>query len=96
MIFKGKILKQFWLLPDVGFELPIQKFDIFEKLKIEMQKSLRKFKLGEEPADLEFWLTQTPQQRLSALEEIRDLWIRLTHHGTKPGFQRVYKVTKHT
>ena len=59
-----------------------------------MEKSVRKFKLGEEPNDLAFWLTQTPQQRLSALEAMRDLTIKLTHNGIKPGFQRVYKVVK--
>ena len=59
-----------------------------------MEKSVRKFKLGEEPNDLDFWLTQTPKQRLSALEEMRDLSIKLTHNGIKPGFQRVYQVVK--
>ena len=60
-----------------------------------MQKIVRKFKLGEEPSDLAFWLTQTEQQRLSALEEMRDLSIKLAHNGIKPRFQRVYKVIKH-
>ncbi len=61
-----------------------------------MEKSVRKFKLGEEPSDLAFWLTQSPQQRLSALEELRDLTIKLTHNGIKPGFQRIYTVIKRT
>ncbi len=61
-----------------------------------MEKSVHKFKLGEEPSDLAFWLTQSPQQRLSALEELRDLTIKLTHNGIKPGFQRIYTVIKRT
>ncbi len=60
-----------------------------------MEKVVRKFKLGEEPDnDLEYWLTKTPQERLSALEEIRDLLIRLQYNGVKPGFQRVYRSFK--
>jgi hypothetical protein len=59
-----------------------------------MEKVIRKFKLGEDPDDLGYWLTRTPQERLSALEEIRDLTIRLMNNGIKPGFQRVYTVIK--
>ena len=54
-----------------------------------MEKVVQKFKVGTEPNDLVFWLTKTPQERLSALEEIRDLTIRIMHNGAKPGFQRV-------
>ncbi len=61
---------------------------------LRMDKVVRKFKLGEEPSDLEYWLTKTPQERLSALEEMRDLTIRLMNHGTKPGFQRVCTIIK--
>lgn len=59
-----------------------------------MQKVVAKYKLGEEPNDLAFWLTQSPLQRLLALESMRDLSIKLTHNGIKPGFQRVYTVIK--
>lgn len=59
-----------------------------------MEKVVRKFKLGEEPSDLDYWLTKTAQERLSALEEIRDLTIRLLNNGLRPGFQRVYTVIK--
>ena len=59
-----------------------------------MQKVVRKFNLGDEPNDLAFWLTQSPMQRLYALESIRDFSIKLIHNGTKPGFQRIYTVIK--
>ena len=59
-----------------------------------MEKVVHKYKLGEEPNDLEFWLTKTPQERLSALESLRDLYIKLTNNGIKPRLQRVYTVAK--
>jgi len=59
-----------------------------------MEKVVHKYKLGEEPNDLEFWLTQTPQQRLAALESLRDLCIKLTNNGIKSRLQRIYTVTK--
>lgn len=33
--------------------------------------TMRKFKLGEEPNDLEYWLSKTPLERLEALEFLR-------------------------
>lgn len=59
-----------------------------------MEKVVHKFNLGEEPSDLQYWLTKTPQERLSALESLRDLYIKLTNNGIKPRLQRVYTVTK--
>ena len=43
--------------------------------------------------DILYWLSQTPLQRIIALEEIRaeyNLW----KYGTDRGFQRVYKIIK--
>ncbi|MEO5645742.1 MAG: toxin secretion, membrane fusion protein [Bacteroidia bacterium] len=54
-----------------------------------MEKVVGKLKLGEESGDLSYWLTKTPEERLTALEEIRDLTIRLTNNGIKSEFQRV-------
>lgn len=59
-----------------------------------MEKVVHKYKLGEEPDDKNFWLSKTPQERLSALESIRDLYIRLVNNGIKPRLQRVYSVIK--
>lgn len=59
-----------------------------------MEKVVKKLKLGEDSNDMAYWLTKTPQERLSALEEIRDLTIRLTNNGIKPGFQRVCTIIK--
>ena len=36
------------------------------------------YELGEEPEkNLEYWLTKTPQERLYALEEIRNLYVKI-------------------
>jgi hypothetical protein len=59
-----------------------------------MEKVVRKYKLGEEPSDLAYWLTKTEIERLKALESLRDLYIKLVNNGIKPGFQRVYNVVK--
>lgn len=54
-----------------------------------MEKVVYKHNLGEEPNDLEYWLTKTPQERLSALEIMRDRYIKLAYNGVKPKFQKV-------
>ncbi len=56
------------------------------------EKVVKKYKLGEEPSDLEYWLTKTPQERLAALEALRDLNIKLANNGIRPEFQRVYSI----
>ncbi len=59
-----------------------------------MEKVIRKYKLGEEPDDLSFWLTKSEVERLHALESLRDLCIKLVNNGIQPEFQRVYTVLK--
>lgn len=59
-----------------------------------MEKVVKKYKLGEEPNDLEYWLTKTPQERLSALETMRAHYILLAYDGIKPPFQRVITFRK--
>ncbi len=53
----------------------------------------RKFRIGEEPKEIEFWLTQSPVARVAAVEEIR----REHHgweHGAEPRLQRVFSIVK--
>ena len=60
-----------------------------------MNKVLKKYKLGEEPeTDLAYWLTLTPNQRLAALEQMRQHYIKMFLNGNRSGFQRVYRVIK--
>ena len=51
------------------------------------------YKKGQEPDDLQYWLSRPPIERLRALEEIRreyNTW----KYGTEPRLQRVYRVIK--
>lgn len=59
-----------------------------------MEKVVHKYKLGEEPDDLTFWLQKTPLERLSALNILRERYISFFLNGHNPGFQRVYKLIK--
>jgi hypothetical protein len=60
-----------------------------------MIRSVKKYNLGQEPeSDLEFWLTQTPNQRLAALEKIRERHFQFFMNGNRPRFQRIYRIIK--
>ena len=61
-----------------------------------MEKVVRKYKLGEEQDDLQFWLTKTPQERLRALQVLRERYVDFFLNGVRTGFQRVYTITKRT
>jgi hypothetical protein len=55
-----------------------------------MNRSAAKiFKKGEEPKSYEYWLTQTRQKRIEAIE-----FLRQQYHGTQSRLQRVYRITK--
>jgi hypothetical protein len=55
-----------------------------------MKKVVHKYKLGEEPSDLEYWLTKTPQERLAALEAIR----QKVHGNISGKVERVITIIK--
>ena len=59
-----------------------------------MEKVVKKYKLGEEPSDLNYWLTKTPQERLAALDKMREIYFQFFLNGIRPKFQRVYTITK--
>ena len=55
----------------------------------------RRFKLGEEPSDVAYWMSRPPIERLAMIEELRcdhHGWLR-NHDGTddRPRLQRVYR-----
>jgi len=52
-----------------------------------MEKIVRKYKLGEEPDDIEFWIKKTPQQRLEALYILRTRYINLFLNGIGSDFR---------
>jgi hypothetical protein len=55
-----------------------------------MEKTVRIVKLGEEPSDLSYWLSKSPQERLAALETLRQQYVRLKR--IEPGIQRVCRI----
>ncbi|MCX7735996.1 MAG: hypothetical protein N2319_04725 [Candidatus Kapabacteria bacterium] len=59
-----------------------------------MDKTIvKKIKLKDKESDLNYWLSQPPEKRLEALEEIRQEYNKWKY-GSEQGFQRVYKVLK--
>ena len=73
-----------------------------EAMSQEMQKkrssgidrtAVRRVKLDEAQSDFAFWQTQSYEQRLAALELIRQEYIAWKY-GADPGFQRVLSIVK--
>lgn len=52
---------------------------------------VRKTTLAEQPKDVDYWRTQSYEQRLTALEEIRREYHRWKYNA-EPRLQRVYTV----
>lgn len=57
-----------------------------------MEKVITKTSTREKQLDLEYWLTKSPQQRLDALEFLRQQYISF-NKNVQPRFQRVCTVT---
>ena len=58
-----------------------------------IRKVIKKFKLNEQPNDFVFWQSQSYEERLAALEQIRkefNSW----RYNAEQGFQRVYRIIK--
>ncbi|RLT33512.1 MAG: hypothetical protein DWI57_17570 [Chloroflexi bacterium] len=58
-----------------------------------MARVIRKTTLAEQPKELDYWRTQSYEQRLAALEEIRRDYHRWKYNA-EPRLQRVYTVVK--
>jgi len=56
-------------------------------------KVINKYKFGEEPKDLSFWQSKSYEERIEALEQIRQEYNQWRYHA-EPGLQRVYKIIK--
>jgi len=55
-----------------------------------MNRSVTKIsKLGQEAPNFEYWLTQSPERRISAIE-----FLRKQYNGTESRLQRVYRITQ--
>ncbi len=58
-----------------------------------IKKVVRKYKMGEEPSDFDYWRSKPPKERLEALEIIRqdfNCW----KYGAEQRFQKVYRIIK--
>ena len=44
--------------------------------------------------DAQYWCDKTPQERLDALEQIRQEYHQWKYQNAQPRFQRVYRVIK--
>jgi len=51
------------------------------------------FKTDEAPTDFAYWQTRSFEERLAALESIRNEYIKWAYN-VQPGFQRVYRIVK--
>ena len=59
-----------------------------------MQKVVRIIGLREEKSDLSYWLSKAPEERLAALETLRQQYVRLKR--IQPGLQRICRIIKST
>ncbi len=59
-----------------------------------MEKIVKKLNLNDQGNDLEFWLTKSYEERLIALENLRQQYFKFFTNGLGTRLQRVYRVTK--
>ena len=57
-----------------------------------MEKVIKKTSTKENNSDLEYWLTKTPQERLDALEFLRQQYINF-NKNVQPRLQRDCRIT---
>jgi hypothetical protein len=57
-----------------------------------MEKVIKKTSTREKQSDLDYWLTKTPQERLDALEFLRQQYINF-NKNVQPRLQRVCTIT---
>jgi hypothetical protein len=57
-----------------------------------MEKVIKKTSTREKQSDLEYWLIKTPQERLDALEFLRQQYINFNKNA-QPRLQRVCTIT---
>ena len=59
-----------------------------------MERTIRKLTLEEaEKADITYWKSKTSEERLDALQDLRELYYDLSNESRK-GFQRLYRIIK--
>ena len=58
-------------------------------------KVVNKYKIGEQPKDLSFWQSKSYQERIDALEQIRQEYNQW-RYPAEQGIKKVYKIIKQT
>jgi len=58
-----------------------------------IRKVIRKLKFNEPSDDLAWWLSRSYEERLAALEQIREEY-NSWRYDAEQGFQRVYRIVK--
>jgi hypothetical protein len=64
-------------------------------MKRSIKVVVHKYNLGEEPDSIHYWKKKSLKLRLEGLEFLRIQFIKM-RYGTRPGFQRVYRVIERT
>lgn len=61
---------------------------------VKMEKTVKKMTFDEaEKEDIEYWKSKTPQEKLEALQNLREVYYKFKNESRK-GFQRVYRIIK--
>jgi len=60
---------------------------------MEISKVVKKFKITEQPNDFSYWQSKSYEDRLNALEQIREEY-NAWRYNAEQGFQRVYRIIK--
>ena len=60
-----------------------------------IRKVVKKYKFNEQPNDFVFWQSKSYEERLDALEQIRQEY-NSWRYNAEQGFQRVYRIVKRT
>lgn len=59
-----------------------------------MERPIKKLSFSEaEKEDIEYWKSKTPEEKLEALQNLREIYYKLKNESRK-GFQRVYRIIK--
>ncbi len=56
------------------------------------RKAFKIKNIHDDDSDYKYWMSKTPQERLEAVEIIREHYFGLINDGVKPRLQRVYTI----
>ena len=60
---------------------------------MEISKIVKKYKINEQPNDFSYWQSKSYEERLNALEKIREEYNQW-RYDAEQGFQRVCRIVK--